>query len=166
MQIKGGMLYHDPGSRADNLGEKDISLDMYGWRQLSTEFELIVAEEENLRNIDPYSPVISHRWFPAANIDYYMAYPMGINVLGLGSLDGIHKYAWISQKRGGFQLGMDAWYITVSRDFRDPGPMYGKYFSEVERAHIIPIFRNDKHVMNAYFYYLKDMDKLPPKLLP
>jgi hypothetical protein len=161
MQIKGGMLFHDPGTTAEDLGEKDISLDMYGWRQLSTEFELIVAEEENLRNIDPFSPVISHRWFPAANIDYYLAYPLGIDVLGLGSLDGIHKYAWISQERGGFRPGMDAWYITVSRDFRDPVPLYGKYFSEVKLAHVIPIFRNERHVMNAYFYYLMDMTITP-----
>jgi hypothetical protein len=160
------MLFHDPGTNAENLGEKDISLDMYGWRKLSSEFEMIVAEEAIKGNIHPKSPVISHRWFPAANIDYYLAYPMDIDVLAIGSLDGIHKYAWISQERGGFHLGMDAWYLTVSRDFRDPVPMYGPFFNEVELAYTIPIERNGKHVLNAYVYYLKDMKKLPKPPVP
>ncbi len=70
--------------------------------KLSTKFEEWI--EKDLLNIDPTSPVISHRWFPAANIDYYMAGPAGIEVLGLGSLDGLHKYAWITRDRGGFWM--------------------------------------------------------------
>lgn len=166
MQIKGGMLYNDAGDRSENLGEKDVSLDMYGWRQLSTEFARIVEDEKQLNNIDTMSPVISHRWFPAANIDYYLASPLGINVLGLGSLDALHKYAWITQKREGFKPDMDAWYITVSRDFRDPVPMYGPFFDEVDLAYTIPINRNGKHVMNAFVYYLKDMKKMPREIIP
>jgi hypothetical protein len=165
MQIKGGMLYYDAGDKDENLGEKDISLDMYGWRQLSVEFERIITAEKELENIKLQSPVISHRWFPAANIDYYLARPLGINVLGLGSLDGIHKYAWMNDERGGFSKGMDAWYITVSRDFRDPLPMYGTFFSKVELAYTIPVKRNGKHVLNAFVYYMKDMKKLPGTLL-
>lgn len=165
-QIKGGMIYYDPGDKPQNLGEKDVSLDMYGWRQLSTEFARVVEDEKDLQNINPLSPVISQRWFPAANIDYYLANPLGIDVIGLGSLDGLHKYAWITQTRGGFELGMDAWYVTVSRDFRDPIPMYGPFFEEVELAHTIPIYRNGKHVMNAFIYYLKNMKKVPGSIIP
>ncbi|MCK4568679.1 MAG: glycosyltransferase family 39 protein [Bacteroidales bacterium] len=165
MQIRGGMLYTDPGNRPENIGERDISLDMYGWRQLSGEFEQIVEKEKELANIDPMSPVISHRWFPAANIDYYLARPLGIDVLGLGGLDGLHKYAWITQYREGFIPGMDAWYVTVSRDFKDPVPMYGPFFENVELAYTIPIYRNGKHVMNAFIYYLKDMKKMPLSIL-
>ena len=139
---------------------------MYGWRQLSKEFDYIVAEEDGLDNIDPHSPFISSRWFPAANIDYYLARPNGIDVLGQGSLDGLHKYAWITEDRGGFTIGMDAWFLTVSRDFRDPVQMYGKYFEEIELAYTVPVHRNGRHVMNAFFYYLKDLKKLPEEYLP
>ena len=165
MQIRGGILYSDPGDSPENVGERDVSLDMYGWRQLSGEFEVILEQEKELGNIEPLSPVISHRWFPAANIDYYLACPNNIDVLGLGSLDGLHKYAWITQYRGGFELGMDAWFITVSRDFRDPVPMYGPFFEDVELAYTIPIHRNGKHVMNAFVYYLKDMKEMPLSIL-
>jgi len=165
MQIKGGILFNDPGDKPENVGERDVSLDMYGWRQLSGEFSMIVEQEKELQNIDAMSPVISHRWFPAANIDYYLARPLGLDVLGIGSLDGLHKYAWITQDRGGLRRGMDAWYVTVSRDFRDPVPMYGPFFEEVELAYIIPIHRNGKHVMNAFIYYLKGLKKLPLGIL-
>jgi len=165
LQIRGGILYADNSGRTQDLGHKDVSLDMYGWHQLSQEFDSILEKENHIHNIDPGSPVISHRWFPAANIDYYLASPNGLNVLGLGSLESLHKYAWITQDRGGFQSGMDAWYITVSRDFRDPGPMYGPYFNEVELAYTIPITRRGKHVMNAFIYYLKDMNRLPENIL-
>ncbi len=165
-QIKYGLLYSDPGDKPQNVGEKDVSLDMYGWRQLSSEFARVVEHEKELRNIDPMSPVISHRWFPAANIDYYLARPLGIDVLGIGSLDGLHKYAWITKSRTEFTIGMDAWYITVSRDFRDPVPMYGPFFDQVEPVCTIPVFRNGKHVMNAFVYYLIDMKKLPMGIIP
>lgn len=165
-QIKGGLIFNDPGDKPQNLGEKDVSLDMYGWRKLSVEFATLVEQENTLRNIDPMSPVISHRWFPAANIDYYLASPLGINVLALGSLEGIHKYAWINMERGGFYEGMDAWYITLSRDFSDPLPMYGPFFEEVELAYTIPIQRNGTHVMNAFIYYLKDMNRVPEEIIP
>jgi hypothetical protein len=166
MQIQGGMLYSSSGNSAEHLGEKDVSLDMYGWEQIAEEFEMILEKEEYLGNIAPGSPVISHRWFPAANIDYYLASPNGLKVLGLGSLDALHKYAWITQERGGFSMGMDAWFITVSRDFKDPVPAYGPFFSEVKLAYTMPIYRNGKHVMNAFFYYLKDMDRLPQAIIP
>lgn len=165
MQVRGGYLYTHTSSKPEKLGEKDVSLDMYGWRQLGMEFESIVEKEKELGNIDPKSPVISHRWFPAANIDHYLASPLDIEVLGIGSLDALHKYAWITNERGGFREGMDAWYITVSRDYRDPVPMYGPYFESIERAYTLPITRNGKHVMNAFVYYLKDMKKLPGDLL-
>ncbi len=165
MQIKGGMLYTDQGDRPENMGENDVSLDMYGWRQLAVEFKGITEKEKELMNIDPASPVISHRWFPAANIDYYIARPLGLNVLALGSLEGIHKYAWINQDRGGFSEGMDAWYVTLSRDFRDPVPMYGPFFEQLELAYTIPIQRNGKHVMNAFVYYLKNMKMVPQSVL-
>ena len=165
MQIKGGMLFYDEGDEPENLGQKDVSLDMYGWRQLSVKFAQIVADEEVKGNIAPKSPFISSRWFPAANIDYYLASPLGIDVLGLGSLNGLHKYTWITERRGGFEPGMDAWFLTVSRDFKDPQRMHGKRFDEIELAYTIPIYRNNKHVMNAFFYYLKDMKVLPSPII-
>jgi hypothetical protein len=166
LQVRYGVLYNDPGTRPENLGKNDVSLDMYGWKQLADGFRQTVEKEKEGKGIHPFSPVISHRWFPAANIDYYLAGPLGIRVLGLGSLDGLHKYAWITQKRGGFELGMDAWYITVSRDFRDPVSMYGPYFNSVEPADTIPVYRNGRHVLNGFVYYLKGMKQLPEKIIP
>lgn len=164
LQVKAGLFYHDQGDSPQHIGQKDVSLDMYGWRQLSDEFAGILTEEQQKGNIGPNSPFISSRWFPAANIDYYLAAPNGMKVLGLGSLDALHKYMWMNEERGGFHMGMDAWFLTISRDFRDPMRMYGPWFEEVELAYTVPVYRNGKHVMNAYFYYLKGLKKMPKKI--
>lgn len=166
MQIKGGILYQDSSGGDKDFGRKDVSLDMYGWRILAEEFPKIIEEENSRGNIDPHSAIISHRWFPAANIDYYIAAPQNLRVLGLGNLESLHKYAWITRDRGGLSLGMNAWFITVSRDFRDPEPMYKSYFNEIELAYTIPISRNGKHVMNAFVYYLKDLKQIPQEIIP
>jgi hypothetical protein len=164
-QVKGGLLYNHQDERPEKLGEKDVSLDMYGWRQLSAEFKNLLEREKMQGNIGSHNPFISSRWFPAANIDYYLAKPNEMEVLGMGNLDALHNYAWITEKRGGFTTGMDAWFLTVSRDFRDPFRLYGDHFNEIVAVDTVPVYRNNKHVMNAFFYYLKDLKKLPAPII-
>jgi len=148
-QVKGGWLFYDQSDDHRSLGRKDVSLDMYGWKQLGQKFK-----HGDL-------PIISHRWFPAANLDYYVARPNGIKVLALGELSNIHKYAWINKDRGGFELGMSAIYITLSRDYRDPVELYQSYFREIIPLDTIRINRGKKHVQNAFVYQLNDLQHIP-----
>ncbi len=148
-QVKGGWLYNDFSDDPRALGRKDVSLDMYGWRQLGEQYK-----SNGL-------PIISHRWFPAANLDYYVARPNELDVLAIGKLSGIHKYAWINKERGGFQLGMDAIFITLSRDYKDPFELYQSYFHEIIPLDTIQIYRRDKHVQNVFVYQLNDLLRIP-----
>jgi hypothetical protein len=109
--------------------------------------------------MDSSAVMISYRWFPAANLDYYVARPLKIRLLAIGSLERIHKYAWINQIRGGFRKGTDAYFLTSSRDFKDPVSLYKNYFAEIYPADTIPILRNGKIVKNVFVYHLKDLKR-------
>ncbi|MBU2649856.1 MAG: hypothetical protein KKA81_02885, partial [Bacteroidetes bacterium] len=158
LQIKTGLFYQD-ADNPEKLGKKDVSLDMYGWEQTSEKFRL-----EILPNVPEGSeplPIISYRWFPAANIDYYIARPLDMQVLAIGDLEKIHKYAWINRERRGFRIGMDAWFLTSSRDFKDPALLYPGYFREITPVDTLAITRGGKHVYNVFVYLLKNLQKLP-----
>ncbi len=140
---------------------KDITLDMYGWRQMKKQFKPIKANAEAMHLIQQNAPIISPRWFPAAHLDYYVAQPSNTYVLGWGSLERIHKYAWINRERGGYHKGMDVWYITLENDFMTP--RFGeKYFEYVIPYDTMKVLRSGEVVNRAYVYIFENLQKLPP----
>lgn len=143
------------------IAGQDLTLDMYGWRQLKKPFGLIKQDKENKKLIKKNAPIISYRWFPAAHIDYYVALPNKTYVLGLGSLERIHKYAWINDQRGGFSLGMDAWYLAFDYDYVSPDFLQA-YFTEIHATDTVQILRSGEIAKNVYIYVLKDLKKIPP----
>jgi len=165
LQIKTGVFSFPDDSDPKKLGENDITLDMYGWQQFADKFELLRMQDIASGLIAEDAPIISHRWFPAAHLDYYVAQPNGIDLLGIGSLEQVHKYAWINRQREPLLLGSDAWFITSSRNFQDPEPFYGKYFSEIEEPQIIEIYKGEKHVENFFVYRMRDCKLVPPEIL-
>jgi len=104
---------------------------------------------------------MSYRWFPTANLDYYAARPIEINAFAAGPLSDIHKYYWINQIRGGFKLGMDSYYITTSYDYHHPRHGFARYFETIEVADTIKIKRGEKHIMNAFVFRMKNMNRIP-----
>ena len=139
----------------------DITLDMYGWKQLEKPFAQIKDKAESMGMIQENAPLISHRWFPAAHLDYYVALPNDTYVLGWGSLERIHKYAWMNVERGGYHKGMDVWFLNLDNDLIDLNYM-GKNFKEVIPYDTISVIRSGETVKQAYVYILKDLKKLPP----
>ncbi len=146
------------------LGIKDITLDMYGWEHLGTEFERLHSNNLKKGSIDSNAVIVSHRWFPAANIDYYVARPLGIKVLTLAPLERTHKYAWITNERGGFKVGMDAYFISSSYDFDDPHWHFADYFN-ISKPDTIPVYRQNLLVKYYYIWKMNDLKKLPPDQL-
>jgi hypothetical protein len=118
-------------------------------------------QEQQAGRMQKNAPLVSYRWFPAANLDFYVAKPLGTFVLAAGSLERIHKYAWINQSRGGFKLGSDAWYLTSSRDFTNPQELLGSNYQTIELTDTLPIIRNEDTVMFYYAFKLKNLLKIP-----
>ncbi len=164
VEIKSGLLvptrYDDPRT----VGNNDITLDMYGWRQLATKFDSLLQADVASGYMPADAPMISHRWFPAAHLDYYVAHPAGLPLIAIGSLGDIHKYAWINRERSPLQPGSDAWYITGSRDFNMPAYLF-EYYKHIEVPDIIRITKGNKHVENFFVYRLRDLYRQPKDVL-
>ena len=138
----------------------DLTLDMFGWRQLEMPFGELKQKMEKEEHIQKDAPIISYRWFPAAHIDYYVALPNHSKVLAIGSLERIHKYAWINEERGGFTKGMDAWYLAFDYDYVSPD-FLKPYFTQIIPTDTIQILRSGDIAKEVYVYLLKDLKKLP-----
>jgi hypothetical protein len=138
-------------------GADDYSLEVYGWRQLRHEFGPLAAKYENSGEMPVNAPIVSYRWFPAANYSYYVARGTERFVMATGDTSAIHKYVWINQQHGGFTLNSDAWYITSSRDFRDPRLLPGLYYEKVLPPDTVTIERMGKPAYYFFVYRMKNL---------
>lgn len=158
--INFGLFPIDNSSKEVSKGKKDFSLDMYGWSQFANQIQSQLSEDKNNAIVDDDVVLLSHKWFPAAHLDYYVARPLGMKLMAIGSLDQIHKYAWINEERGGFKLGMDAYFITTSHFYKNPDYLTD-YFSEIKWHKKFPIYRSGKIVEYVSVYLLKDLKMIP-----
>jgi hypothetical protein len=163
-EIKTGFIPLDKHTEPEQLGRDDFTLDMYGWRQLGEKFADFRKEKIAEGVMKEEDGIVANQWFPLANLDYYVARPLNMRVMGLGWPEFLHKYLWINDKRGGFQLGEDYWFLSDSRYMKDPKETYQWYFKEIELAGVIPIERNGKTVKNYFVYTCKGLRAQPPTL--
>ena len=73
LQVRFGVLFTDHSDDISSHGKKDVSLDMYGWRQAGEKLTEFFDEESVAGRKEEY--IVSHRWFPAANIDFLYCIP-------------------------------------------------------------------------------------------
>ena len=163
-EIKTGFIPLDKHTEPEMLGRDDFTLDMYGWRQLGEKFAEFREQKIAEGIMKAEDGIVANQWFPLANLDYYVARPLGMRVMGLGWPEFLHKYLWINDERGGFHLGEDYWFLSDSRYFKNPKETYQWYFKEIELVGIIPIERGGKTVKNFFVYTCKDLMDLPPTL--
>lgn len=165
LQIKFGLIPIPDKNAYHELGSQDITLDMFGWRDLDIPFEQAVSSHVDKGEMPANAPIIADNWFPLAHIDYYVARPLGMKVLGLGKPEKLHKYLWINEERGGFSLGADYWYLTNSRDYMNPLESYSDLFQEIIPADTITIFRSGKPAKHYFLFMLKGLEQLPEQPL-
>ena len=163
-EIKTGFIPLDKHTEPEMLGRDDFTIDMYGWRQLGEKFAAFREEKMAEGVMNAEDGIVANQWFPLANLDYYVARPLGMRVMGLGWPEFLHKYLWINEERGGFHLGENYWFLTDSRYLKDPKEMYQWYFSEIELAGTITIERCGKPAKNFFVYTCKNLTELPPDL--
>jgi 4-amino-4-deoxy-L-arabinose transferase-like glycosyltransferase len=163
-EIKTGFIPLDRHSDTEMLGRDDFTLDMYGWRQLEKKFATVREEKISEGVMHEEDGLVADEWFPLANLDYYVARPLGLRAMGLGWPQWLHKHLWINEKRGGFHLGESYWFLTDSRYLKDPKALYQWYFSEIELVGTIEIERFGKPAKNVFVYTCKNLINLPPNL--
>ena len=165
LQVKFGLIPIRDNNAYHKLGSQDITLDLFGWRGLDDEFGQAVSSHVDKGEMPANAPILADNWFPLAHIDYYVARPLGMKVLGLGKPGKLHKYLWINEERGGFSLGADYWYLTSSRDYTNPLESYSGLFQEIIPADTITIFRSGKPAKRYFLFMLKGLEQLPEQPL-
>ena len=163
-EIKTGFIPLDKHTEPQMLGRDDFTLDMYGWRQLGEKFADFREEKIAEGVMKAEDGIVANQWFPLANLDYYVARPLNLRVMGLGWPEFLHKYLWINDERGGFHLGENYWFLSDSRYMKDPKTTYQWYFKEIELIGVIPIERSGKTVKNFFVYSCKNLCTQPPTL--
>ena len=163
-EIKTGFIPLDKHTEPDQVGRDDFTVDMYGWRQLGDKFADFRAEKIAEGVMNEEDGIVSNQWFPLANLDYYVARPLGLRVMGLGWPEQLHKYLWINNERGGFHLGENYWFLSDSRYPKDPKTTYQWFFKEIELVGVIEIERCGKPAKNFFVYTCKDLCNQPPTL--
>ena len=140
------------------VGKGDVTLDMYGWDQMREGFaavrDSLVANGEMQAN----DGIIALKWFPAANIDYYIATPLGIKLYALGDLNQIHKYYWINELRGGLQAGRNYWFIDQSYNYYEPDDSrLQPYFEQITPVDTFAIYRGGRVAEYVFVFKLEGM---------
>ena len=140
-----------------SVGKGDVTLDMYGWDQMREGFakvrDSLVARDE----MQADDGIIALKWFPAANMDYYIATPLGLKLYALGDLTQIHKYYWINQYRGGLQDSRNYWFIDQSYNY------YGSdnwqlqaHFEQIIPVDTFAIYRGGQIAEYIFVYKLEN----------
>jgi hypothetical protein len=138
---------------------RDFSHDLSGWRQLGEKFAPVAKRDQSSGTMGRSAPVITFRWFPAANLDYYVASKLNLPVYAIGSLERIHKYYWINNIHGTLKQGTNAYYIALSDDYEDPVALYGELFDTITPPDTITLTRGRDTIRKAFVYRLMDLKK-------
>ena len=152
-------LYPGTIGKTDNVakyGDADFTLDMYGWHQIGSGFKSITERDVKQNLMPADAPIISPKYFPGTEIDYYVARPIGRKVLQYGTLGNIHKYAWINETRGQLKKGEHAYMISTSNWYKDPFEYYENTFEKIVPSDTIRVTRSGKLAYYAFIYRLRN----------
>ena len=160
VEIKTGIIPINFGAESKTVahyGENDLTSTIYGWRAIKDDFQEIREKKIAEGVMKEDDGMIHLKWFPMANLDYYVAYPLGIKMLGLRDVSEIHKYIWINEYRGGLKKGSDYWYLNLSSDSYDPTRYLVPLFNEVVPCDTIIVERCGKPQKYVFVYMCKGM---------
>ncbi|NOT75891.1 MAG: glycosyltransferase family 39 protein [Cyclobacteriaceae bacterium] len=137
-------------------GEGDFTLDMYGWKQFADQFSPWLVSQKKSGNLDNNIKIVSHKWFPAAHLDYYVALPHNISLVGVGRVTDLHQYFWLNNDRPTLMKGEDALCVVPSNYSINLDEAFLPYFSSLELLETFENSRSGEVVRYFSVYKLKD----------
>ena len=160
LEIKTGIVPLRFGERANSVryyGEGDFTTTIYGWRSIKDDFQKIREEKIAEGAMKETDGMVGLQWFPMANFDYYVAYPLNVNMFGLRDIEKIHKYVWINEYRGGLQKGNDYWFLNESSDYYAPERYLDDRFDKIIPCDTIVVNRCGKPAKYVFVYMCKGL---------
>lgn len=151
---------------AQNFGEYNPINDVTGWKQFNAEFKALVDRDVKEGTMDVKAPILVSKWFPAGHILFYTARPIQKQVIAIGALEDVHKFAWLNQDQPSLQMGQDAYFIQPSNLPFDPSNTMLPYFEKMGKTDSIPIQKRGVTLRVFYVYRFINCQKIPAPILP
>lgn len=152
----GGILQPDLKQSPVELGRGDVTLDMYGWRQLGDKFAAMHRSNVATKIMPKQVDILNYRWEEAAHLDCYVALPNSLEVKTVGDMSSTHLYDWITTWRGGVDKAdstQSSYVIVSSRVFDPTAPVFTELgIDPTKDADTIHIERAGKNVVNFLVY--------------
>lgn len=159
VQINWGILpLTNKNADQQELGQGDITLDMYGWTGLGQKFGQMLDEDKKARITGDNPLIINYRWDESAHLDTYVALPLGLDLITFGELGDTHFYESITAKRTAREpmqalRNRGGYLIVSSRYFRSDLPIF-KHLSidskQIDRT--ITVMRSGDCAVNFFVY--------------
>ena len=148
--IQNGLFISNPNSPNKNKIENDVTLDMYGWGQLSKQL---------IKNSDSYPTstkmIVANKWYNAAHLDYYLCRNSDFELMAIGSIADTHEYERINKERGFTDPPNEAIFIQPQRAGRNPIELYSNIYNEINCIDTLEIYRNKVIAQKVYVFLLK-----------
>lgn len=153
-------------SKLENLGEYNPINDVTGWATFTSSFAKLVEKDNAAGMMKAEAPIIVNKWFPAGHILFYTARPLNKEVIAIGQLEDVHKFAWLNNKQQSLKIGDDAYCIVPSNLPSNPNELYSAYFETIGKPDTIPMISKGVLLRNFYVYRLQHCKLIPSKIIP
>ncbi len=145
----------NPKKWVTELGGNDPTLVMYGWTKANSIYKNFIYKHPKYKDY----PLVTMKYFPGGQTDFYIALPDKKNLIACGPLQNIRGYYFVNKRRKKLVKGENALYIALSHVFSDPDNYFKngyKYFKDVKILYRAPIYRNGKIMEFMFIYELID----------
>ena len=140
----------------ERYGDGDFTLDMYGWKEFEGDFKPWLEDQKQNHILPADIKIVSNKWFPAAHIDYYVAMPLKLTVIGVGDVTDLHQYYWLNKMRPALQKGESALCILPSNYQVMEQEGYSVNFASAELLQTFENKRGGEVIRYFKVYLLKD----------
>jgi 4-amino-4-deoxy-L-arabinose transferase-like glycosyltransferase len=154
-----------PGTTSDTkdgitIGIGDISLDMYGWKKMASQFDSIYQSDLLNKRMPVRAPIIITKWYPASHIDFYMAHLTNQVTIGMGDITDLHQYFWTNRYKKALKTGDSTYYLVPSNEFdsKELNRVVG-HFKSYSLSASLPQYRNGVLCRELYVFKMFGFNK-------
>lgn len=144
--------------KEQNFGYGDITLDMYGWRRASVQFDSLYKDDVSKNKMPANAAMVTTKWW-GAHVEYYFARGSGLKMIGLGNPRYLNEYLWTNKWRRA-EADLDNVYCIIPADDKYQVP--SDFYRTKELALIITINRSGKPAHKFLVYRLRGLRKEVP----
>jgi hypothetical protein len=137
----------------EDYGRGDVTLDMYGWRKASTQFDSLYKDDVSKNHMPSNAAMVTSNWW-GAHVEYYFGRPLHLKMIGLGKQQQLNEYVWTNKWRKG-DVNLNSVYCIIPSDDKYFVPE--DYYQTKELALIIDVKRNGKPAHSFAVYRLKGL---------